>query len=100
MKHRVRDIVWTAVRDVNESLERKVDLDKGEDAPLFGADAPLDSLSLVCVITGVESMLENKLHAMIVLANEEAFSRSPSPFTTMRSLIDYTCELLEASSAF
>jgi len=98
MRPQVCDIVWKAVRELGEPFGSKIDRARGEAAPFFGGEAPLDSLSFVCVITDIESAVEDAFSVAIVLANEEAFSGERAPFATIGSLIHYTCELVTAGS--
>lgn len=98
MKDKLLTIVKEAVVELNERLDNKVDVDKGGDAPLYGKDAPLDSLSLVSLISDVEEAIEDDLDVAVVIANEKAMSRERSPFKTIGSLVEYAAELIEAKS--
>ncbi len=96
MKDKLLTIVKEAVVELNERLDNPVDVDKGVEALLYGKGAPLDSLSLVSLISDVEEAIEDDLDVSIVIANEKAMSRERSPFRTVGSLVDYALELIEA----
>lgn len=93
-RSRVRAIVWEAVERLNERLEHTIALAQGEDALLFGGDGPLDSFSLICLITDIEDKLERKLAVTVVLANDAALVRGV-PFVTLGSLIAHAQSLVK-----
>jgi len=88
-----RDEALTLLKDLwRESLpERDVPPD---DAPLFGAEAQLDSMELVSFVADVEERANERFGADCVLADERALSRSRSPFRSLEALAEYLCELL------
>ncbi|RFC50369.1 MAG: hypothetical protein DUW69_000626 [Verrucomicrobia bacterium] len=66
----------------------------GDNPPIFGAGAPLDSLGLVNFLADLEYRLTEELGREIVLASDRAMSQGRSPFRDVASLTDYIVELL------
>jgi len=62
--------------------------------PIFGPTAALDSLGLVNLLADLEYRLGERFGRDVVLASEQAMSRSRSPFRDLDSLTEYTMELL------
>jgi acyl carrier protein len=67
-----------------------------ENPAIFGAGAPLDSLGLVNLLADLEYKIGEEFGREVVLASEQAMSRSRSPFRDVASLTDYIVELLHA----
>jgi len=63
------------------------------DSALVGGDAVLSSLALVTYILDVEAFLDSDHGQPVTLVNEQALSRSQSPFRTVETLADYVLEL-------
>ncbi|MDQ3776527.1 MAG: hypothetical protein M3461_20310 [Pseudomonadota bacterium] len=53
-KEQVVQSILEVAREMNESLARRIDIERGEDAPLFGKEGVLESLGLVSFIVAVE----------------------------------------------
>jgi acyl carrier protein len=60
--------------------------------PLYGTDAPLDSMALVNLIADIEEALAEKFDVAIALADEKAMSIRNSPFRDVNSLVDAIAE--------
>lgn len=88
-KAAVQAIVFEALRSLN--LERAEDqqIEVAEDTRLFGADAQLDSLSLVSVIVDVETAISDQFGVSISLTDDQALAQSVSPFSSVKSLVAY-----------
>lgn len=88
----VEEVILTALRYLNEELDEPIEVTPT--AVLFGAEAEIDSLSLVSVIVDVETALnEHGLDAS--LTDDRAMSREVSPFTDVQALKQYILELVE-----
>ena len=74
-----------------EGVEEPMQVNR--DSPLFGSESILNSMGLVTLITGVESMLAEEHQIDVTLVSEDAFSRRWSPFRTIDALADYILEL-------
>lgn len=92
----VSDLVLDAVRRLNEARTPEMGLQTTVDAPLFGADSPLDSLGLVSVLIDIEEALQD--HGFTVsLSDERAMSQSRSPFRSVPTLVAYIRQRLDAT---
>lgn len=63
------------------------------ETPLFGVDAPLDSLDLVMFLVEVEGRLADRFGMERPLSDDRAMSQQRSPFRTMASLSEYILSL-------
>jgi hypothetical protein len=63
---------------------------------IFGPGAAMDSLGLVNFLADLEFRLGEEFGREIVLASEQAMSRSRSPFRDVDALTEYILELLHS----
>lgn len=96
MEDPIFDLVVNAVSDLNEELERKVPVEMGRDAPLYGEAGVLDSLGLVSLVVSIEQALQDRWGVAVALADEKALSLTRSPFRTIGTLTDYVAGLVPA----
>jgi acyl carrier protein len=94
MEKRIFDLILKAVSDLNEDLERKVPLEMGKDAPLYGNQGVLDSLGLVTLVVSIEQAIQDELGVTVALADEKALSLTRSPFKTIGTLTEYAARLV------
>ena len=90
----VLDLIYQALTSLNAEREPDKQIPIGLDTCLFGADSPLDSLSLVSVIVDLESLISDQFGRLISLTDDRAMSREPVPFTNVSLLKSYIVELL------
>jgi len=64
----------------------------GDEEPLFGANAKLDSMQIVSFVADVEEVINERFSTQIILADERALSRSKSPFRHLTALAEYVAE--------
>jgi acyl carrier protein len=93
----VKEIIYTALRALNEELPEDKRVPLAADTRLFGPDASLDSLSLVSVIVDVESAVGDRFGQAVSLTDDEAMSQAVSPFSSVQTLADYVTRLLARS---
>lgn len=86
-------IVNLAVVEINETLDEKVDVSLGEDAPVYGREGALDSLSLVSLILLIEEKAEDEFGKTIAITDDRAMSQFRSPFRTIGAIADYVTAL-------
>lgn len=91
----VLDVIYGALRTLNEERGADEQIPVGPSTCLFGEDALLDSLSLVSVIVDIETLASDRFGRGISLTNDEAMSRDPVPFTDVGALKAYIVELLQ-----
>lgn len=90
----VHSIIFQALKDVNDERAPGAQLDIGLNTSLFGADAVLDSLSLVSVIVDVEAAVSEASGRDVVFTDDRAMSQEVSPFSDVNSLSAYILLLL------
>ena len=88
-KDAVIDIIYSALKALNEELDADKRVLLSPHTRLFGPEASLDSLSLVSVIVDVETAIADELGASISLTDDHAMSQAVSPFSSVTSLADY-----------
>ena len=92
---RIRTAVFSAVDELNKQLPAGVSVEKSLDAPLYGAGGKLESLDFVTLIMEVEEKINAEFGTDITMADENLLSKEKSPFSTLRTLIEYLEELLK-----
>ncbi len=93
---RIRTAVFSAVDELNTQLPAGVTVEKSLDVPLYGAGGRLESLDFVTLIMEVEEKINLEFGTDITIADENLLSKEKSPFSTLRTLIEYLDELLKA----
>jgi acyl carrier protein len=96
--HEILQIVFRAMRGANDIRPEGQQLTVSEEAPLFGAHSPLDSLGLVALLIDIEEAFADQGRP-IVLSNERALSQRRSPFRDVSSLVAYIESLLAEAPA-
>ncbi len=97
-RNKVVETLYTAIEDFNRQMPPEQRLEKSTNAPLYGYDAPLDSLSLVNLIIASERRIRENFGVGITLADEHAMSQKNSPFRSVGALADYIGRRLPASA--
>jgi acyl carrier protein len=95
MRNKILQVILDSVASINETLEDQLPISLGENCPLYGDSSTLDSIALVTLIVKVEQDIEDKFNVPIILASEKAMSRRNSPFLSIRTLTDYTVDLVK-----
>ena len=93
-REKIKDIVFTALDEINEQMGADEQVVKSELTALFGKDAALDSLGFISLITTIEEGIDDELDIMVTIVDEKAMSRENSPFQTVETLISYLVELV------
>ena len=96
---RVSKAVFSAVDELNAQLPGGVTVDKALDAPLYGTGGKLESLDFVTLIMEVEEKIKAEFGTDITIADENLLSKEKSPFSSLRTLIEYLEELLKQEGA-
>jgi acyl carrier protein len=84
-------IVLSALENLNGELDEPIAVEPT--TKLFGAEAVIDSLSLVSVIVDVESDASAALGFPVSLTDDRAINQPTSPFTDPDTLADYIVAL-------
>jgi acyl carrier protein len=93
-EERIAKAVYAAVDELNEQLPAGVSVEKSLDAPLYGANGKLESLDFVTLIMEVEEKINAEFGTDITIADENLLSKQKSPFSSLRTLIEYLEEVL------
>jgi acyl carrier protein len=92
---RISKAVFSAVDELNTQLPAGVSVEKSLDAPLYGAGGKLESLDFVTLIMEVEEKINAEFGTDITIADENLLSKQKSPFSTLRTLIEYLEKLVK-----
>lgn len=93
-KDAIHTIIFQALKNVNDERDPDEQLDIGPNTILFGANAALDSLSLVSVIVDVEAAISDASGTEISLTDDRAMGQAVSPFADVSTLTSYILLLL------
>lgn len=94
-QERIVKAVYAAVDELNQQLPKGVSVDKSLDAPLYGATGKIESLDFVTFIMEVEEKIKAEFGVNLTIADENLLSKEKSPFSSLRTLIEYLEELLK-----
>jgi acyl carrier protein len=89
-----RDFVYDAVDIVNNNPSSGIKIEKDPNFLLLDNASSIDSLTLVNLFVGIESLIEERLGKTISIVNEDSFESDQYPFKSVGSLIDYIQKLL------
>lgn len=92
MNEEIREIIKSAVEELNEQLDSKIAYE--EQTRLTGPGAVLDSMSFVTLTTIIEELLEEKCGRKIRIVSDKAFSVQYSPFKDFSTLERFISELV------
>ena len=90
----VIEIIYRALRNLNEELGDDKRVALSPETKLFGPDASLDSLSLVSVIVDVETAVSDEFGRTVSLTDDTAMAQEVSPFSNVTTLADYIVKQL------
>ncbi len=94
MNEQVLQCVYAAIDESNEDRVDLPPLEKSPSTVLHGTKTALDSLGLINFLVAVEEGVGHELGAPIALSDDRSLSREPSPFGSVRALVEYIEELL------
>ncbi len=94
----VQAIIFQALGNINDERGPDEQIAIAADTRLFGADAVLDSLSLVSVIVDVEAAISDAAGRDISLTDDRAMSQPVSPFSDVGALSAYILLLLSEAA--
>lgn len=94
-KGRIISVIFSAIDDVNQLLQKDHQLEKSMNTFLFTESGELDSLGLVNLIVAVEQRIEEEFGITITLADGKAMHQNNNPLKTIGTLADYIGLLLE-----
>lgn len=90
-----QDFVYQAVDVVNDDPSIGIKIEKDPNFLLLDQASTIDSLTLVNLFVGIESIIEDQLGKTLSIVNEDSFESDESPFKNVGNLIDYIQKLLD-----
>lgn len=93
------EIINTAVSDLNEELQYETLNTINRDTPIFNGEYAIDSLSLVRLVSMLESGIADEFGQKVTLADEKVMSQRHSPFKTAGTIADFITEKLDTEHA-
>jgi len=96
---RILKAVYSAVDELNSQLPPGVSVEKSLDAPLYGGEGKLESLDFVTLVMEVEEKINAEFGTDITIADEHLLSKEQSPFSSVRTLIEYLEEVLKQDAS-
>ena len=91
MQDKIVTIVQTAINEVNEDADEK--LEYAKDTALFGKNGGIDSF--VTLISSIEEQIQEQFDKEIYLVSEQVYEKKYNPFATIGSLEEYILEKLQ-----
>lgn len=95
---KITEVIFDALKELNEELPAEESIALEIETKLMGAGSTIDSLSLVSLVSSVETALNSDYELDICLVDDRAMSQPISPFTSVQSLSDYISDLLNEQS--
>ncbi|HLT38114.1 MAG TPA: hypothetical protein VK034_17630 [Enhygromyxa sp.] len=92
---KLRAMLFDALREYAE--DAGLDIELGDETPLFGGDSALDSIGLVTVLAEFEAAINDAYGTDLVLADDRAMAMKRSPFRTPARLLEFAAERLAES---
>ena len=87
----VKDVVFSAIDGLNNTLPKKEHLEKSLSTSIYGSrNSKLDSLGLINLIVAIEQQLEDEFDITVNLADGRAMSQEHNPFKNVGSLVEAT----------
>lgn len=92
---KIKELLWSAVDELNQQLRRDQRLAKSPEEPLTGEGGRLDSLGLINLLVLTEQRIEAEYGCQVMLADERAMAAESSPFATLGTLAEHVRKVLE-----
>lgn len=89
MFQKLKTIIELAIRQQDLLLDEPIDLSTGENSPLYGIGATIDSLTLVSIIVDIEQQIHSQFGIAVHLADTAGLPPSATPFATLGTLSAY-----------
>lgn len=90
-----QDFVYEAIDTVNDDPSVEIKITKDPNFLLLDQASTIDSLTLVNLFVGIESLIEDKLSKTISIVNEDSFDSNEFPFKNIGNLVNYIDRLLK-----
>ena len=93
------NVINSALKELNSSLDADEAISSDPTTPLIGSDSSLDSLALVRLLTSIERIIEEQTGRNLVLVDESTYSDEVSPFSSLQTLTDHINRLISSSES-
>lgn len=97
VRDKIIDVVTAVIKEINADLGYDHLKAPTLETELYGGDSGLDSLSLVMLVSAIESAITEQLGRDVVLASEKAMSMRHSPYRSVGSFVDFVESELAAA---
>ena len=88
----IEEIIYPVIKDFKE--DEGLNIEPSPDLVIFGEGSEFDSLTLVRFVIAIQEQILDVTDKTVVLATQQAMSRSKSPFRNVTTLAEYIEELL------
>lgn len=89
MRHKIIEVVSRTIKEINADLGYDHLNSPTLETKLYGGDSGLDSLSLVMLVSAIETAISEEFGKDVVLASEKAMSMRHSPYRSVGSFVDF-----------
>ena len=89
MRDKVLNIIKEALEELNEELEYESLNKITENTAVFSGAEGIDSLTLVLLVSTLESEIANELDVPVTLADEKVMSERNTPYKTVGTVADF-----------
>jgi acyl carrier protein len=89
VRHKIIEVVSRTIKEINADLGYDHLNSPTLETELYGGDSGLDSLSLVMLVSAIETAISEEFGKDVVLASEKAMSMRHSPYRSVGSFVDF-----------
>ena len=90
--------ITQAILEVNQTLPKDQKISTDLDAPLYGPQGLVDSVTLVLLIVAIEQKIEESLQVTIVLGDYAAGLGEYNPFKNIKTLCEHIAVLINSGN--
>jgi D-alanine--poly(phosphoribitol) ligase subunit 2 len=87
--------LYAALDELNEERAADEQLARSEEQPLYGENAPIDSIDLVRLVVLIEQEIADNCGQSVTITDARAMSGQSSSFQSVGTLVEYVVKLLE-----
>ena len=91
-----KEFIYEVIDNINKDDSNSIKIEKNPDFLLLHPESMVDSLLLVNLFVGIESLIEDQTGKSISIVNEESFDSDHLPFKSIGSLILYIQNLIDS----
>jgi hypothetical protein len=96
MRENIKNLVFAAIDELNETLDEKTPLAKDENAVMQGDGATVDSLDIATLLMHIEDRVMEAMSIELDLLDAELMSQAENPYRTVGTTIDTVMRALAA----